>query len=348
MKRILSLFLCAVLLCFCTGGVLAESGESDVIIEEIIVDSPAEDEIVTEKDGWHFNAKGFLVGDNPGEEYLLEDEKNGVWQYATADLSITITRYQETVKVKAGKRIREHYIADIQASETSPLFTITTPPTKTRPAGYTKKNPAELVKKNPVVLAISDDYYGHRMQSRDKGTAKWPDGVIIRNGELISSKTRTNGKVEFPPLDTLAVYPDGSMKADPIGEKTADDFCAEGALQVFSFGPWLIRNGEINEKGVDSSKSYMYNTAQYSDSRIAIGMIEPYHYLVLMARGRPDTKYIGMNFDLVARRMLELGCTEALNLDGGGTACMVFNGKVLVQGDKTVRPLGSMITFGAK
>ena len=287
MKRILSLFLCAVLLCFCAGGVLAESGESDVIIEEIIVDSPSKDEIVTEKDGWHFNAKGFLVGDNPGEEYLLEDEKNGVWQYATADLSITITRYQETVKVKAGKRIREHYIADIQASETSPLFTITTPPTKTRPAGYTKKNPAELVKKNPVVLAISDDYYGHRMQSRDKGTAKWPDGIIIRNGE-------------------------------------------------------------INEKGVDSSKSYMYNTAQYSDSRIAIGMIEPYHYLVLMARGRPDTKYIGMNFDLVAHRMLELGCTEALNLDGGGTACMVFNGKVLVQGDKSARPLGSMIAFGAK
>ena len=29
-------------------------------------------------------------------------------------------------------------------------------------------------------------------------------------------------------------------------------------------------------------------------------------------------------------------------------ACIVFNGKVLVQGDKTVRPLGSMIAFGAK
>ena len=350
MKRILSLFLCIVLLCLAAGTALASSGDTDVTVEEIPLDTPveaAEDESVTEKDGWHFSAKGFLVGDNPGEEYILEDEKNGIWQYASADLAITITRYQETVKVKAGKRTREYYIADIQASESSPLFTITTPPTRTRPAGYKKSKPVDLVKANPVVLAISDDYYGHRMQSRDQGTAKWPDGIIIRNGELISGKTRTNGKVEFPPLDTLAVYPDGSMKADPIG-KTADDFIAEGAVQVFSFGPWLIRNGEINEKGVDSSKSYMYNTAQYSDSRIAIGMIEPYHYLVLLARGRPDTKYIGMNFELVANHMLELGCKEALNLDGGGTASIVFNGKVLVQGDKTVRPLGSMIAFGAK
>ena len=35
----------------------------------------------TEKDGWHFDEKGFLTGeDNPGEEYILEDEDKGVWQ----------------------------------------------------------------------------------------------------------------------------------------------------------------------------------------------------------------------------------------------------------------------------
>ena len=350
MKRLLSLILCTVLLFSFAGCAMASSGDTEVTVSEDVSGSaaPAEEEAVTVKNGWHFNAKGFLVGDNPGDEYLLEDEKNGIWQFATSDLAVTITRTQETVKVKAGKRTRELYIADIQASESSPLFTITTPPTKTRPAGYKKSKPIDLVKANPVVLAVSDDYYGHRMQGRDKGTAKWPDGIIIRNGELISSKTRTNGKVEFPPLDTLAVYPDGSMKADPLGEKSADDFCAEGAVQVFSFGPWLIRNGEINVKGVDSSKSYMYNTAQHSDSRIAIGMIEPYHYLVILAKGRPDNKFIGVNFDVLAHKMLELGCTEALNLDGGGTASMIFNGKVIAQGDKTVRPLGSMIAFGKK
>ena len=92
----------------------------------------------------------------------------------------------------------------------------------------------------------------------------------------------------------------------------------------------------------------MYNTAQHSDSRIAIGMIEPYHYLVILAKGRPDNKYIGVNFDVLAHKMLELGCTEALNLDGGGTACMIFNRKVLPRATRPFVLSGSMIAFGKK
>ena len=29
---------------------------------------------------WHFDEKGFLTGDNPGEEYILEDPENGIWR----------------------------------------------------------------------------------------------------------------------------------------------------------------------------------------------------------------------------------------------------------------------------
>jgi exopolysaccharide biosynthesis protein len=323
MRRLAALILAALLLC---GAACAES----------------------EKDGFHFDDKGFLTGDsNPAEEYLLEDEKEGVWRYATKDLSITVTRYRETVKTKGKKLNREYCIADVWASEASPLFSIMMPAKGKKPAGYYKDKPEALVKLNPVMLAISDDYYGHRMQTRGKGS-KWPDGIIIRNGELISDKTRKKGQVEFPPLDTLAVYPDGSMSADPVAEKTAEDFQAEGAVQVYAFGPWLIHNGEINTKGVDSSKHYMYNTAQYSDSRAAIGMVEPFHYIAIVVNGRPTKKNIGVKFEWLAEKMLELGCTEALNLDGGGTACMVFNGKEIIQGEPTVRALGSMIAFGPK
>ena len=42
---------------------------------------------------WHFDEKGFLTGENPGEEYLLEDAENGIWQYASKDLSVKITRH---------------------------------------------------------------------------------------------------------------------------------------------------------------------------------------------------------------------------------------------------------------
>ena len=309
---------------------------------------------VTEKDGWHFDENGFLTGENPGEEYLLEDEKNGVWQYATADLSIRINRYEETVKVKSGKRKRIYCIADIHCTPASPLFTITTPRTRDNVKkyvglpGYHNEKPDKLAKQNSVVLAISDDYYGGRMQKVIAGRATWPIGVIIRNGELINSKTRKAGKAAWPQLDTLAVYGDGSMKAEPVAAKGADEFVAEGAVQVFAFGPWLIHEGEINTKGVDSgAKTYMYNDAQYSEPRVALGMVEPYHYIAIAAMGRPESKYIGVKLDWLADRMLQLGCTEAMNMDGGGTVAMVFNGKTILNGyNNDPRSIGSMVAFG--
>jgi len=34
----------------------------------------------------------------------------------------------------------------------------------------------------------------------------------------------------------------------------------------------------------------------------------------------------------VAKVMKDLGCTEALNLDGGGSSCMLVNGKETIKG----------------
>ena len=93
MKRLAALLLALLLLLpgLCTA--------EDTEVEEE-PEPAAEDETVTEKDGWHFNAKGFLTGENPGDEYLLEDEEKGVWQYASRDLSVKVTRFREKTKKK--------------------------------------------------------------------------------------------------------------------------------------------------------------------------------------------------------------------------------------------------------
>ena len=344
-KRLAVLFLAVALLLPCLAFA-EEDTETEEYAEETSTEEYEEatdaDEEITERDGWHFTAKGFLTGDNPGDEYILEDEKNGVWQYASADLSIRVTRYQESVKIKNQKKTREYCIAEVYASEASPLFTISTPATKKKVAGYNKEKPEKLVSDNPVILAVSDDYYGHRLQTAASG-AKWPVGVIIRNGEVRGNKTRDNKRI-LPPLDTLAVYEDGSMKVNMAGEKMAEDFLAEGATQVFAFGPWLIRDGEINLKEAGPDSNYY----AYNEPRAAIGMVEPFHYIAIVVKGEPKTKYAGVHLDWLADKMKECGCTEALNLDGGGTACMIFNGKAIIFGRGALRPLGSMIAFGQK
>ena len=293
---------------------------------------------------WHFDGKGFLTGDNPGEEYILEDAENGLWQYASKDLSVKITRVREQYNKK---KIREYCIAEIWASENSPMEAIMAAPKGKWPEGVNQVSPELLVQKHPCVFAMSDDYYGSRQQNILQKTNVVQPGVIIRNGEVRWEKTKsTGGKYSRhrPCLDVLAVYRDGSMKTHISDEKTAQEYLDEGAVHTFAFGPWLIHEGKINEQEAVEGCGYY----EQMEPLTGLGMIEPYHYIAIIARGRPKEKYAGVRLSWLAAKLQELGCTEALNLDGGGTACMFFNGKVVIQGQPNFRSMGSMIAFGLK
>ncbi len=53
-----------------------------------------------------------------------------------------------------------------------------------------------------------------------------------------------------------------------------------------------------------------------------------------MYEGRNKTESIpGLTLQEVANRLLEIGCSEAINLDGGGSSCMLINGK------ETIKPM---------
>jgi exopolysaccharide biosynthesis protein len=152
-------------------------------------------------------------------------------------------------------------------------------------------------------------------------------------------------KRNFPPMDTLAVYRDGSMKVRICDELTAEQYLEDGAVQVFSFGPWLIRDGKANEDVLHPKKN---DIMKNNNPRAVMGMVEPFHYILMVVGVPNENKYAGVSGEWLIGKLLEYGCTEALNLDGGGTACMVFNGKTIIQGrwSKEKRVLGSMIAFG--
>ena len=271
--------LLSVILLFTASPAL--SSDDDTIVEETVLDEVDPDTAaagaaaVTEKDGWHFDGDGFLVGDNPGSAYLLEDEENGVWQYASKDLAVTVTRYREKTKGK----ILEYCVAEIRCSETSPLGVLMTEPYSrygSVPApGVRQEVPVTLIADNPSVLAVSDDMYGLRMSPIGRNKTKYKyHGVIIRNGEVLATKTRKSpeegakDKRPWPNLDTLAVYRDGSMKTYVSGDRTAEEYLEDGAVHVFAFGPWLISDKAINPALLN--KDYYPS----SEPRIAIGMVE--------------------------------------------------------------------------
>ncbi len=267
---------------------------------------------------------------------VTEDAENGHWEYVSETLTVKIDRFRETVGEKKKKRTLEYCVAEIFASEASPLGSVMTDATKKRPAGYRLVSPELLLEKYPAVFAVSDDMYGLRLQKYTY------DGVVIRDGQIMARKTRNSSKKRpWPNLDTLAVYRDGSMKAYICDAYTPEQYLEMGAAHVLSFGPWLLSDGDINPDVLDP-KYYPYN-----EPRAAIGMVEPFHYIVIAVRGRPKTQYTGVKLDWLAQKMQEYGCREAMNLDGGETVTMAFMGKIILTGGPKLRSQGSLIVFGA-
>jgi exopolysaccharide biosynthesis protein len=60
--------------------------------------------------------------------------------------------------------------------------------------------------------------------------------------------------------------------------------------------------------------------------RTAIGYTKDGHIIILVSEGRSESA-AGLTLPQMAKILQELGCEEALNLDGGGSTCMIINGK---------------------
>ncbi len=270
----------------------------------------------------------FLAENAETDEFVYADADRGLWIYLTPELSIDVRRYEDT-SVKKYPIV--WYEADIRCSPETPLTAYTS---GVKRPGTALINPLTFARKNHIVLAFSDDHFGYRIVENDKGI---PPGIVIREGQILSTKTRT--KKTLPNLDILAVFEDGSMKTFAPQEYTAEEYLAMGVRSTYSFGPALISNGELTE--------YMLRDYYaYHEPRMALGMIEPYHYMVLCVEGRMDNRSKGVYLNWLANKMLEKGVTEALNLDGGGTACLMFMGERINKTANSIRPVGSITGFG--
>ena len=163
---------------------------------------------------------------------------------------------------------------------------------------------SSIAASNNAILAINGDYYG----AREKG-------YVIRNGVVYRSKAGGD--------DIVCIYADGTMEIVSDSDYTADELVERGVWQALSFGPALIKDGEIEVDGDDEVRR-----ALVSNPRTAIGMIDDNHYIFLVADGR-TSESDGLSLSELAQIMQSLGCSVAYNLDGGGSSTMYFNGKVV-------------------
>jgi hypothetical protein len=97
------------------------------------------------------------------------------------------------------------------------------------------------------------------------------------------------------------------------------------ATAAIGGGPLLLVDGKVQARSSNARKnSYLIPR----HPRTAVGYSRQYLYLVEVD-GRQPGLSMGMNFEELADVMKGLGCTDAMNLDGGGSATFWLEGKVM-------------------
>ena len=204
--------------------------------------------------------------------------------------------------------------------------------------------PASLAVENGVLLSPNINY-----ASEDWVTMYYPTRAAFiqhEDGSVEAAWTYFRGEDAHWIYDVPAENGYGSAPKPTPGE----DFPCPGrpfeAKTAIGAGPVLIKDGTIR-----NSWRYECLPGDYDvnclnpDPRSAIGLTDGGLLVLFVCEGRGMTEGVeGYSTEDVARILLEFGCTEAINLDGGGSSCLLVNGVETIQpSDGTQRFVGSCI-----
>lgn len=236
------------------------------------------------------------------EKSEMQESPEPVWKtpvitensYDDGLISITITEYREYDTAI--------YAAEVKLASAEYLRTALA---KNSYGRNVTQRTSTMAANNNAILAVNGDYYG----AREKG-------YVLRNGVLYRETAAKD-------QEDLVIYPDGSFEIITESEVSAAELYEKGAQQVLAFGPALVTDGEISVTEWDE-----VGQASASNPRTAIGIIDELHYIIVVSDGRTRAS-AGLSLYELALFMQSQGAKTAYNLDGGGSATMVFNNKIV-------------------
>lgn len=95
-------------------------------------------------------------------------------------------------------------------------------------------------------------------------------------------------------------------------------------------GPVLVQEGKIQITNEQELKFYG-KAINDKHPRTAMGYTADGRLIIMVIQGRFPGIAEGATLTQTAGLFVQLGCTEALNLDGGGSSCMLINGKETIK-----------------
>ena len=158
---------------------------------------------------------------------------------------------------------------------------------------------AEKKTKKNIVAATNGDYF-------DMVTGE-PTGVLVMNGKVVKS-TGTWGDNYY----YFAILKNGKAEI-----RCLSDSSDLSDVQEAIGGPYkLVTNGKVDGK-VDEWTNLFDDKSLMP--RNAIGIKENGEVVLFGADGRQAPKSVGMSYEEIAQTMVQLGCKDAIYIDGGGS-----------------------------
>jgi len=244
-----------------------------------------------------------------GEQPAPEPDPDGYGTETNSD-GIEVTTYNdETISVKYW--VERLYSSNVHFAEIEVAH-----PTQLRTAyaggefgTSTKYMPQEIAKQVNAVIAINADYCGYRS-----------GGILIRQNTLYRDIPRGWDMLLIDSEGDFHIMEDKDVHSSGILEKYE-------IVNTLVFGPSLVIDGEVKLLNIGSGCGPNWNELQPSP-RTAIGQIGRLHYLFCCVEGR-STKSLGVFTSQLAQIMLDKGCVQAYNLDGGQSTTIIMKDKPL-------------------
>jgi len=188
---------------------------------------------------------------------------------------------------------------------------------------------------------------GRELILQKDGTSPWLPLQASQTYRARVREVQTNGNTRFTSdtmvlslaPDLLAALPD-LTSGDLVQVSTATTPELKGVKTAIAGGPALIKNGELFAKNPPSrvTGDYSERSKYERHPRSAVGW-SPTHIYFVTVDGRQPRLSVGMKLGELAEFMAGLGCTEAMNLDGGKSSQMWMSGRIMnspCQGEDTV------------
>lgn len=128
---------------------------------------------------------------------------------------------------------------------------------------------------------------------------------------------------------------------DSIADPSPNEMLKKGAFKKWKMqtavggGPVLVQHGEIS---ISNNQEIKFAGKAIDDKhpRSAMGYTKDGKLIFMVIEGRFPGKAEGATLTQTAQLLKDIGCIEALNLDGGGSSCLLINGKeTITPSDKT-------------